>query len=166
MSTCALEARAAIAAVDPAVAVYRLQTQTAQIDEVLATERLSATLGAAFAIVAAALASLGLYGLLAFFVSERRREIALRMALGARTSGLVWTVARDIALAVGAGLGGGVTIAALAGRWIEATLYGVSGRDIPTLAGAVIVMGAMCAIAALIPAWRAARVDPALLLRD
>jgi predicted permease len=158
--------RAAIAAVDPAVAVYRLQTQTAQIDEVLATERLSATLGAAFAIVAAALASLGLYGLLAFFVSERRREIALRMALGARTSGLVWTVARDIALAVGAGLGGGVTIAALAGRWIEATLYGVSGRDIPTLAGAVIVMGAMCALAALIPAWRAARVDPALLLRD
>ena len=71
-----------------------------------------------------------------------------------------------MALAVGAGLVIGVGAAALAGGWIESTLYGVTGRDIPTLVGAVIVMAAMCVAAALGPVWRAARIDPALLLRE
>jgi predicted permease len=158
--------RAAIASVDREVALFDVRTQRAQVEEALLPERMLATLAAAFATATAGLAALGLYGVLAFVARQRRREIGIRVALGARRATVVGLVVRDTALFVALGLLAGVPAAAALGRYARGVLFGVSPLDPASLAGAALAMAVVAACAAAPPAWRAARADPMAALRE
>lgn len=160
------DVRAAVGAVDRRVALFEVRTQQAQIDELLVPEQIVARLAAVFGVVATGLAALGLYGLLSLSVSQRRRDPAVRLALGARPATLLGSVTRDVGRAVGAGLAGGLAAAAVLGREAEARLFGVAPIDAVSLATAAGTLVAAVALGALPPLIRAARIDPARALRD
>ena len=121
---------------------------------------------AALGIVALLLASVGLYGVTSYSAAMRGREIAVRMALGARADRVVALVLRQAltVAAIGSGLGGLVAIAA--GLVIRAQVFGVAGVDLSALGGAAALLAAAMLLASLLPAWRAARVDPNSVLRE
>jgi predicted permease len=158
--------RAAIASVDREVALFNVRTQRAQVEEALLPERLLAALAASFGIASAGLAGLGLYGVLAFVARQRRREIGIRMALGARRAGVVGLVVREAGLFVGLGLLAGVPAAAALGRSARGVLFGVTPLDLASLAGAALAMAVVAVCAAAPPAYRAARADPMAALRE
>jgi predicted permease len=160
------DVRAAVAAVDPRVALFETRSQQAQIDDLLVTERILAQLVTVCAAIATALASLGLYGLLTFVVSQRRREIGLRMALGGDRAAVVRAVALDVGRAAVAGLLIGSTGAILLARQIDALLYGLAPIDAVSVAGAAGVMAAAVVAGAAWPLRRALRIDPAIALRE
>jgi predicted permease len=145
--------------------VFAVKTETEQIDELLYQERLVAQLSGFFGLLALALASIGLYGLLSHDVSRRTREIGIRMALGApRATVLRLVVGHGATLAlIGAALG---TIAGVgATRYLGSLLYGVGPADPATLAAVAVLLVAVSVAACLIPARRATRVDPLIALR-
>jgi ABC-type antimicrobial peptide transport system permease subunit len=158
--------RRAAAAADPSVPVEEFRTQTALIDNLLRTERLLSVLSSAFGAVALTLAAVGLAGLLAYTVARRRNEIGIRMALGAAPGDVVRMVLSDslwlVAIGVLAGLPGAYAI----GRALESTLFGLEPADPLTAAAALAVLAMVAALAAWLPARRAARVDPMAALRD
>jgi predicted permease len=158
--------RAAIASIDRSVAMFDVWTLSDQIDDLLVAERTVAALATFFGFTAAVLAALGVYGILAFLVTQRRREIGIRMALGARPAAIVRMVTRDAGPAVGCGLVAGAVLAAALGRYTASLLYGVTPLDVFSLAGGVLVMAALAALAASLPARRASRVDPVQALRE
>jgi ABC-type antimicrobial peptide transport system permease subunit len=120
----------------------------------------------AFAALALVLASLGLYGLLAYAVAQRSREIGLRIALGATPRAVVTMVAaRGLGLAA-AGLASGVIASWAATRAMSGVLYGVPPTDLPTFAAVVLLLGTVALIACVVPAARASRVDPMIVLRE
>jgi predicted permease len=160
------DVRAAVAAVDPRVALFETRSQAAQIDDLLVTERILAQLATLFGAIASALAALGLYGLLTFVVSRRRREIGLRMALGGGRAAVVRAVACDVGRAAGAGLLIGLTAAVLLARQIDAILYGVAPIDGVSVTGAAAVMVAAVVAGAAWPLRRALRIDPVTALRE
>jgi putative ABC transport system permease protein len=159
------EMRRAVAAVDPRAALFEVRTQRAQIDELLAGERTLARLASIFAAVAATIAALGLYALLALVVAQRHREIALRLALGASAWRLTWTLASDVARAVLLGVAGGLAAAALLGHQARTMLFGVEAFDPTSLAAAATAMVLAAAAGAAGPLLRAARIAPATALR-
>ena len=115
--------------------------------------------------MACVLAAVGIYGVLAYLVSQRRQEIGIRMALGAaRLSVLRLVLARGLRLAI-AGVLVGIVGAMVAARWIESVMFGVSARDPWTIAGAVALVMAVTLLASYIPARRATQVDPLTALR-
>jgi putative ABC transport system permease protein len=120
---------------------------------------------AVFAIVAVALASVGLYGVVAHGVTERTHEIGVRMALGAEARHVLGLVVRQGLSMALIGTAIGVAGAVALSRWIEALLFGVSATDPATFAVVVGTLLAVAAIACYIPAWRATRVDPTTALR-
>ncbi len=117
--------------------VYSDEDLGDQLDETLRTERLIAMLSAAFGVLATMLAAIGLYGVMAFVVARRTKEIGLRMALGARRSEVVWMVLRESMLLVGIGLAAGVPASFLLNRYVSSQLYSVQPTDIWTAAGGV-----------------------------
>jgi putative ABC transport system permease protein len=137
-----------------------------QVDASLAQERLVAMLSGFFGALALLLAGLGLYGVTSYAVSRRRREIGIRMALGAAPGGVIRMVLVRVAVLVGVGAIAGSAISMWAGRFVTPLLYGLEPRDPVTLAAAVVVLGAIGAMAGLIPAARASRIDPAMVLRE
>jgi predicted permease len=156
--------RSAVAQVDPALPV-RLTSFDDQIEQSLRTERMLAALSSAFGTLALLLAVIGLYGVMAFVVTQRTQEIGLRMALGASRSAAVWLILRDAAMMVAAGI-----LIALPAVWalrrlVEAELFGVSALHPPTIAIAGAVLATVCLGAAMLPAWRAASVNPTDALR-
>ena len=158
--------RAAIASVDKGVALFNVRTQEAQIEELLLAERMLAALASALGATAAALVGLGLFGVLVFLANERRREIGIRVALGARPAAVMRLVAGEVALWVAFGLLVGVPAAAVLGRHTEAILFGVKPIDPASLLGAALIMGSVAVLATVVPACRAARSDPLAALRD
>ena len=155
----------AVAAVDSAVAIYDVRTMEAVIDRTLAEERFSTLLLSAFALTALLLAAIGLYGIVAFTVSERAREIGLRIALGATRSNVLTMVVWGGIRVVLAGIVLGIAGALLVSRLLTAFLFQTQATDPLVLAGvAVLLVGAGLAAAGL-PAWRASRLDPAVSLR-
>jgi predicted permease len=155
----------AVKQLDPRVAASEVRTLDAQLDQLLLTERLIAMMSAGFGALATLLASIGLYGVMAFVVARRTREIGVRLALGAMRGSVVWLVMREVLLLLGLGLAVGIPAALALGRVISAQLYGVKEND-PWVAGiAVIVLSLIAAIAGLVPARRASRIDPLLALR-
>jgi len=121
---------------------------------------------AAFALVAVALASVGLYGVLSYGVSQRRRELGVRAALGAAPRHLVALVVREgLGVAV-VGLAGGLIAAALGARFMRGALFGVAPLDTLSFAAAPIVLLVVAAVACVLPASRAASTDPAQALRS
>ena len=119
-----------------------------------------------FGVLALLLAALGLYGVTSYAVSRRRTEIGLRMALGAAPSGVVGMVLGRVALLVGLGVLVGLGTSLWAATFVTPLLYGLPPRDPLTMAAAALVLGAIGALAGWIPAMRAARIDPARVLRD
>jgi putative ABC transport system permease protein len=154
-----------VKALDSTMPIYELKTLEAQLDETLLTDRLIALLSAGFGLLATLLASVGLYGVMAFVVARRRKELGLRLALGARPALIIWSVMREVLLLLAIGLAIGVPAAIALGRLVSTQLYGIRAND-PWLAGATVAVLALVAAAAgLIPAHRASRIDPILALR-
>jgi predicted permease len=136
-----------------------------RVDASLIQERLLAMLSGFFGLLALLLAALGLYGVTAYAVSRRRLEIGIRLALGSTQTAVVRFVFIRAAIVVGFGILAGVAVSLWASRFVRTLLYGLEPHDVPTLAAAVVALGAVAAIAALVPAWRASRVEPAAVLR-
>jgi predicted permease len=157
--------RQAAARVDPVVPITNLRTMEEQMRANLATERFVAGTSGAFALLATVLAGLGLYGVLAYSVAQRSREIGLRVALGAPTGLIRRMVLRQVAgmAVIGIVLGG--VAASVLGRAAQRLLFGVEAGDPLMLAAAVVVLAAVTLGAAYIPARRASRVDPMSALR-
>jgi predicted permease len=150
---------------DASMPIYELKTLGGQLDETLLTERLIALLSAGFGMLATLLAALGLYGVMAFVVARRTKELGVRMALGAQASSVIWLVMRDVLLLLVLGLAVGIPAAIGLGRFVATQLYGIKAND-PSIAGAsMIVMIVVAALAGFIPARRASRIDPILALR-
>jgi predicted permease len=156
--------------IDKDMPLFAIQTLADQMNGLLSRERLVATLSTLFGLVALLLASVGLYGLMAFSVVQRTGEMGLRMALGAARQTVVRMVLREALILVGIGLIVGVPCALITGRIVSSQvaglLFGLSSTDPVTLVGAVVVLAAVAAIAAYLPAVRAARVDPMVALRS
>jgi len=128
--------------------------------------RLSASLVGAFAAVALLIAAIGIYGVLAYSVTQRTREIGLRLALGARADGVVRLIVREGMTIAAAGIGAGLLAAVGLTRAVQSLVYGVAPRDPRTFAGVAGVLAAVALLACLLPARRASRVDPIVALRD
>jgi len=158
--------RDAVHTVDPDLPVYQIRTMDERVSESLARRRFSMTLLAVFAAFSLALASIGIYGVMAYLVTQGTREIGIRMALGATQQKiLAMVVGRGMALA-GTGVALGLVAAFLLSRILESQLYGVTARDPLTFLAipAVLLLVAFAAVA--IPARRASRTDPMLSLRS
>jgi predicted permease len=158
--------RQALAALDSALPLTEVHTMAAEVEASTAAERLTASLGSVFGAFAALLAAAGLYGLLAFAVEQRRREIGIRMALGAQRSDISAMLAGQAGKMVAGGVLLGLIASLAAGRWLRALLYGISASDPWSLAAAAALMALVAAAATLIPARRATRVEPASALRE
>jgi putative ABC transport system permease protein len=137
-----------------------------QIDASLTQERLVAMLSGFFGVLALLLAALGLYGVTSYAVSRRRSEIGLRMALGAAPAGVVRMVLGRVALLVGLGVFAGLATSLWASTYVTPLLYGLQPRDPLTMIGSALVLAAIGGLAGWLPAMRAARIDPARVLRD
>jgi ABC-type antimicrobial peptide transport system permease subunit len=158
--------RAAVADVDREVALFEVRTVDAQVDNLLVVERMVASLATVFGATGAVLAALGVYGLLAFSVATRRREIGIRMALGAAP----WTIVRETVADAGKSLVFGVLAGSIAAvivsRYTASLLFGVTPLDPASFVGSILVITVVVAAAASLPARRAARLDPTMALRE
>ena len=159
------EIRNEVRQLDPAMPVYSMKTVEGQLDDTLLTDRLIAMLSAGFGLLATLLATVGLYGVMAFVVARRRKELGIRLALGAQPAFVIWIVMREVLLLLAIGLAIGVPAAMALGGYIASQLYGIKPHD-PVIAGWTIALLALISAAAgLIPAHRASRIDPILALR-
>ena len=113
---------------DASMPVYDMKTVEAQLDETLLTDRLIALLSAGFGLLATVLASIGLYGVMAFVVARRRKELGIRLALGAQPGTVVWMVMREVLLLLSIGLAVGIPAAMALGRYVSSQLYGIHGE--------------------------------------
>jgi putative ABC transport system permease protein len=157
--------RRAIKEVDPNIAVAGLTTLDEAIAEVNGSSRFNAMLVAVFAVVALALAAVGIYGVLSYAVSQRTQEIGVRLALGARERQIFRLVVGESLKLAAAGLVLGLAGALLVGRALDRLLYGVRATDVPTFAGTAILLIVVAVIASYVPARRAMRIAPMEALR-
>jgi putative ABC transport system permease protein len=141
-------------------------TVRAAVEGRIVQDRLLARLSIAFGLVAVLLVAVGLYGVLSYGVARRTSEIGVRKALGATDGGLVALVLRETGGLVVVGLLAGAGLAAAAVQLIASRLYGLSPADPTAFAAAGLGLVAVAGLAAWVPAWRAARVDPVIALRD
>ncbi len=157
--------RSEVKQLDATMPVYEMKTLEGQLDETLLTDRLIALLSAGFGLLATILASIGLYGVMAFVVARRRKELGIRLALGAQPGLVIWLVMREVLILLVIGLAVGIPSAVLLGKYVSSVLYGIQPND-PWMAGSTIVLlSIVSAAAGLIPARRASRIDPILALR-
>jgi putative ABC transport system permease protein len=161
--------RREVLAIDPNIVFVENQTMEMQVDATLFPMRASAWLVSGVGLVAMLLAAIGLYGVIAYSVARRTKEIGIRVALGANPGAVVGLVMRQGLLVALAGLAAGCALTAVvsvtAAQMIAGVLYRVSARDPFSWAGAAILLLVVSALANLIPAWRASRVDPSEALR-
>ena len=150
---------------DKDLPLFQVRTMEQMLDASIARERMSMLIFAVFAIVAVALASVGLYGVVAQGVTERTHEIGVRMALGADARHVLGLVVRQGLSMALVGTAIGLAGAFALSRWIDALLFGVTATDPATFAVVVSTLLAVATIACYIPAWRATRVDPTTALR-
>jgi predicted permease len=158
--------RAAMREIDPTLPIQRFTSQTEQISLRFAQERLFATAYTAFGALALVLACIGLFGLMSYNVSRRTNEIGIRMALGAQRGTVVGMVMVESLLLVGIGVALGLGGALWAGRFVKTVLYGLTATDTMTMAGAVVLIVVVSALAGYLPARRASRVDPMAALHQ
>jgi predicted lysophospholipase L1 biosynthesis ABC-type transport system permease subunit len=151
---------------DPELMPRSAETLAASLDRVMAPQRSLALLLAAFAGLTLVVSAVGLYGVLTFAVRRRLREIGIRMALGAAGSRIVAGVVARGLLLVALGIGAGLVLAALAGRFVEGHLFGVTATDPLSYAAVAAVLLAVALVACAAPAGRAVAVDPARVLRS
>ena len=157
--------RAAVAAVDPGISVEFHNFDT-QVKESLVQQQMVALLSTIFGLLALVLAMVGLYGVTTYSVVRRRGEIGIRMALGAQRGSVIRLMLRDVAMMGAVGMLAGLAASLAAGRLVKSLLYGIRADDPLELAAAAILLAAAIALAAYIPAQRAARLDPMTALRE
>jgi predicted permease len=145
--------------------IYDLKTLRQQADESLFTDRFLTFLSICFGLLAAALAAIGLYGVMAYTVTRRIREIGIRIALGATQGRVAWLILREVALLALAGLLAGVPLAYALGRSAESLLFGVKAGDPLVFAAASLLLGCVALLGGYLPARQAAKVDPMVALR-
>jgi ABC-type antimicrobial peptide transport system permease subunit len=158
--------RREMAAMDRQLAIYGVATLDDLVQRSVTNERLIATLSAALSTMATLLSVVGLYGVMAYMVTRRSREIGIRMALGALGSQIAAGVLREAALLVGLGLACGSLTAWALGRYVKSQLYGVTPADPIAILIAASALLTVAAVASLVPAARASRVSPIAALRD
>ncbi len=151
--------------IDSAVPVYAMRTTEAQIDKSLRTERLVASLSSIFGLLATLLAVIGLYGVMAYTVTRRTREIGIRMALGAMQANVLWMIMKEVAFLILLGTLIGVPLAIFLSRLIQTQLYGLPPSDPATICAATAVLVAVASLAGFVPAVRASRTDPTRALK-
>ena len=158
--------RSAIWAIDPAQPITSVFTFDDSVSRALARPRLLAVLLGGFGLVGLTLGAIGVYGLLAASVSERRREIGVRLALGAQPGQVLGAIVRNGVAVTAAGAAIGLAVALALSRYLESVLYGVGATDPVTFAGTAAVLLSVAVLASLIPGRRAARVSPVEALRE
>ena len=151
--------------VDKGVPVFNIRTLAARVEDSLSRERLVADLSATFGAVALALTAVGLYGVLAYSVARRTREIGVRVALGCRPASVLWMIGREALALVGTGSLVGGVMALIAARLLSSYLVGVSAIDAGTLTACGLLMLLVAVVAVSMPARRACRVDPMTAFR-
>jgi predicted permease len=156
--------KAAVAAVNPSFALeFKVLTQ--QIAESLQRDRLMAVLAGAFGVLAAVLAVVGLYGVIAYMVARRQNEIGVRMALGADRASVIRLVLREAMMLLAAGLGIGIGLALWAGQAAAKLLFGLKANDAATFVAASVLLAVAAGAAGYVPARRASAMDPMDALR-
>jgi predicted permease len=151
--------------IEPNLPVTTIQSMEEQLDDSLAQERLIAGLSGFFGALAVALACIGLYGVMSYTAARRTNEIGIRLALGATRLEVLGMVLRECLWLVAAGVALGVPAVLACSRFIQSSLFGIQGGDPGTIGGSAAAMLAVAALAAMLPARRAARVDPMIALR-
>jgi predicted permease len=154
-----------VKALDASMPVYAMKTLSGQLDETLLTDRLIALLSAGFGMLATVLASIGLYGVMAFVVARRRKELGIRLALGARPGTVIWLVMREVLVLLAIGLAIGIPAAMALGKYVASQLYGIQPDDPLIAVSTLVILTVVSAAAGLIPAHRASRIDPILAIR-
>jgi predicted permease len=155
----------AVGEIDSALPLYNVRTQRQQIEEAMGMERTLAGVSSFFGTLALLLVAIGVYGTLSYAVARRTGEIGIRVALGARRGAVVWMILRESLGASAFGLCAGLAAALALSHYAESMLFGVGARDGVTIAAAVGILSAIAAVSALLPANRAARIDPIRALR-
>ena len=159
------QVRAAVASLDPNLPLIEVRTMTQQIDSSLTNERIFARLTGGFGLLALILASIGIYGIMAYTVARRTGEIGIRMALGARADQVLSMILREASWMAITGVLIGIVVALWLSRFISSMLYGLTPADPLTLVGAAVLLIAIALLAGLGPARRASRIDPIRALR-
>jgi putative ABC transport system permease protein len=157
--------RREVGALDPLLPLVNIKPLGDLVDASIAGRRFTLLLFLAFGAIAVVLSAVGVYGVLAYLVGQRTREIGLRLAVGASPSDVVWLFVREGAVLILIGVCVGLAGALAGGRWIAALLFGVTPADPATFAAAILALGLTAACATYIPARRAASVDPNEALR-
>jgi putative ABC transport system permease protein len=157
--------RTIVKGLDASLPIFDERTLSEQIERQLSSERLVALLAMIFGALAALLAAIGIYGLLAYTVAQRTREIGVRMALGAEPQRVGQMILGDVARLVGVGILVGLPLAYGLGQVVNAQLYGVKAFGFAGVGIALLILGTVGLAAAYFPARRATRVDPMIALR-
>jgi ABC-type antimicrobial peptide transport system permease subunit len=151
---------------DPDLPVYDVSTMAERVRDSLARRRLAMSLLGVFAGLAAILAVIGVYGVVAYWVQQRTREIGIRVALGASRESVYGLVSRELGVMLGAGLLTGVAVAAASTRLLSSLLYGIAAIDPITFILSLLILTAAAVSAAWLPALRAVRISPMTALRS
>ena len=159
-------ATAALHAIDPEQPVQNVRTMDDVLDQTLTSQRFSAMVLGLFATLALTLASVGIYSVLSYIVRGRSREIGIRTALGARTGDVLRMVITEGMTPTLVGIAGGAVAALASARLLERLVFGVSAADPLTFGAVAGTLAVVALIASVVPAYRAARVDPLNALRD
>jgi predicted permease len=154
-----------LASINPNLTIVKFQTFQQQIDDRFTEERLIARLTSLFGLLALLLAAIGLYGVTAYTVVRRTPEIGIRMALGSTRSRVIGMVMRGAMLQACIGLAIGIPVAVFCVRYVKSQLYEITSVNVPVMAGAIGVLALAAAVAGIIPARRAASIDPVKALR-
>jgi predicted permease len=162
----AAAARQAVRETDARIPISGITTESRVIDQTIGQERTFAMLCTCFALLAVAIACVGLYGMMAYNVARRTNEIGIRMALGARRDRLVWMVLREVLGMAAAGLAIGLGAAMATTKFVESFLFRMKPNDPMALAGAAAILLAAALAAGYAPARRASKIDPWIALRD
>jgi putative ABC transport system permease protein len=151
---------------DPRLLVMRTRTMGEVVSGALSRPRFNLLLVGSFAVLALTLSAVGIYGVVAFIVTQRTREIGVRIALGARAENVIRLVLGEGLTPVVAGAGFGLGAAALATRALRTMVFGITPLDPVSFASSPVVLVTVAAMACLVPVLRATRVDPIVALRD
>jgi predicted permease len=157
--------RQSVQQLDSNLPIFQMTTLSKQMDDSLASERLVATLSTSFGFLATVLAAIGLYGVMAYTVERRTREIGIRMAIGAMTTDVLWLVMREVLVLLAIGIAVALPAAWLLTRFVRTQLYGIQPTDPASIVLATLAIAVVATLAGYLPARRATRVNPIGALR-